>query len=793
MAAQWSYNTQAPQSTGTGFNQYSPQYGQQAAQNYGQQQPQQYGHQHFQPPPQAQIHQHAQHYSQQATQHQLPQQVAQQQYPQQTSQQYPQQASQQQYFSQQPYASRQQYSPPQQYSQQQQFDPQQQYPAQQQYPNQTQYPSQQAGQYPNQYPPATSAAFAGQPQVETPHRGCYNCGAPDHWAQACPESIRDNPAGAYNRPPPFKRQKPNPPVVTKYPVPPHVQQQHGPSPQMNSAPYAQQTFPQYQGPQGPHGPPTPQSGQSPHQQWPQQPYQQQYQQAYPQQQQYSQPYQPAGYHYQSQPYMPNAPPTPSTPYETHQSNQSSPQAAHHNVASYFANGHHQQSVRPQPQQTSSASPISAMTSKIAHQQRSINAGGTASTRQSSRNSSVSMRSISVTPTPKSVEITVEEDDDELRQLDVPDIPVFKHGTFPNLVDRPLPANFIVADALEPFDPPPAENDGHCHSKYTVIDKLSTFTSSIKETKHWEDMKHDPIFRLYPNPSKLIPLERILARYQTPHERGTSEPAELEDGEWTRNTMTQTPIEGEDLMDRLENTLGTRPSVAESAHPHGKAPWEQKPRDDALSTRKPDRVVDVVNAMQAPGGQYHWKRKTIRPVPPPPMREESPVPSPEHTPPMRTRTPSMYELNEMHQQEQGVKLESNDDKGSAPHATTTNGHDDTKPHCAYDSSDPFEPPRGPAHVRKPESYDGAADGTSFAGSPNGQVNGKSKCGVNGSMSNGRSYSDEQSASPSRRRSDAAKGRKREPELSDEDNTPKRRQVDDTKCKLKKRQTKVAAAY
>ncbi|KAL8800828.1 MAG: hypothetical protein Q9182_004888 [Xanthomendoza sp. 2 TL-2023] len=791
MAAQWSYNPQAPHGTGTGFNQYPPQQRQQAAQNYGQQQPQQYGQQHFQSPFQPPIHQHTQHYPQQAPQHQHPQQVAQQQYPQQTLQQYPQQAAQQQYFAQQhqQHVSQQHYSPQQPYPHQQQYDPQQQYPAQQQYPTQTQYPSQQAGQYPNQYPLASSTAFTGQPQAETTHQGCYNCGAPDHWAQACPESIREIPAGAYNRPPPYKRHKPNPPVVTKYPVPPHVQQQHGPSPQMNPAPYAQQSFPQYQ---GPHGPPTPQSGQSPHQQWPQQSHQQQYQQAYPQQQQHSQPYQQAGYQYQPQPYIPNAPPTPATPYATHQSIQGSPQAAHYNAASYFANGHYPPSTRPQVQPTSSASPISAMASSNAHQQQSTNAGGTASAHQSSRNSSVSMRSISVTPTLKPFEVAVDEDDDILSQLDVPDIPILKHGTFASLVDRPLPANFIVADALEPFDPPPAENDGHCQSKYTVIDKLSTFTSSIKETKHWEDMKHDPIFRLYPNPSKLIPLERILERYRSQHEHENSDPPELEDGEWTRDTTFRTRTEGKDLMDRLEKSPHNRPPVAESAQPCSKAAEEQKPRTDSFPTGRPARVVEAVNAMQGPGSQHHWKRKTVRPVPPPPLREESPVPSSEHTPPMRSRTPSMYELNEMYQQEQGVKLYSNDDKASAPPASTTNGHDDTKQHLAYDSSDPFEPPP-PAHVRKPASYDGAADGTFSAGSPNGQVNRNGVCGVNGSMSNGRSYSNEQSASPSRRRSDAMNGRKREPELSDEDNTPKRRQVDDTKCKLKKRQTKVAAAY
>lgn len=150
-------------------------------------------------------------------------------------------------------------------------------------------------------------------------------------------------------------------------------------------------------------------------------------------------------------------------------------------------------------------------------------------------------------------------------------------------------------------------------------------------------------------------------------------------------------------------------------------------------------------------------------------------------------------NEIFRQEEGVRPDSDNHTSSRPHPSTTNEHSSAKKDAPYDLSDPFEPPPLPAHLRKPASYDGAADGAMPTGSPNGQVNGHGTSGVNGNISNGRSCSNEQSASPRRRRSDAANGRKREAELSDEDNTPKRRQVDDTKCRLKKRQTKVAAAY
>ncbi|KAL8753226.1 MAG: hypothetical protein Q9199_005195 [Rusavskia elegans] len=784
MATQWSHNPQS-----TGYNQYTPQYGPQALQNYVQQQPQQYGPQMYQPahPPYPQ--QLPQQYPQSTPAQQFPQQVMHQQYPQQIpQQQYPQQSPQHQY------PPQQQYDPHQQYTPQQQYDSQQQYPPQQQFSSQMQYSSQQGNQYPNQYAPAANGAYADPSQPQPTQQGCYNCGSSGHWAQACSEPKREPPAGAYNRPPPFKRQKPNPPVVTKYAVPHHMQQQHGAAPQAFGGPYAQQSYPQYQ---GPHGPPTPQSGQSPHQQWSQQPYQQQYQQAPSQQQQCSQPYQQPSYQHQQPHHVPNAPPTPATPYASHLSNQASPQAAQYNGANHFANNHFQSPLGPQAQQMSSMSPVSVVAQSNAHhhqqQQQPSNTGDAVSVRQGSRNSSVSMLSMSVTSSPEPIEVTKEEIDDDLSKLDVPDIPVVTQGSFASLVDRPLPANFIVADALEPFDPPPPENNGRCQSKYTVIDKLSTFTSSIKETKYWDDIRGDPIFISRSKSGKLIPIERILAIYQTRRGDEVQEPADLEDGEWTRDTTTTVRQEGErDLMDRLEDSLA-RPCVAESAEVHEANSRERNPRDDASTFCRPERSVQVRSAVQGPAGEHHRKRKIIRPIPPPPLREDSPLGSPERTPPMRSRTPSMYELNEIYRQEQGVKTGTGSITGDTAQTSMANGNGQN--HVSYDSSDPFEPPPPPAHLRKLSSYDGAADGLQPAGSPNGQVNGNGVSVSHGSNGNGRSYSNGQSGSPSRRRSDAVNGCKREPEevLSDEDNTPKRRQADDTKSKLRKRQPKVAAAY
>ncbi|KAL8673952.1 MAG: hypothetical protein Q9168_001647 [Polycauliona sp. 1 TL-2023] len=743
-------------------------------------------------------HQPTQQYPQQTPPQQFPQQVIHQQYPPQSvQQQYPQQTPQQQY------PPHQQYDPRQHYPTQHQHDYQQHYPPQQQFP-QMQYSSQQGTQYPNQYPPVTNDTYADQSQPQPAQQGCYNCGSSGHWAQACSEPKREPPAGAYSRPPPFKRQKPNPPVVTKYTIPHHVQTQHGPAPQALGGSYMQQSSTQYQ---GPHGPPTPQSGQSPHQQWSQQTYEQQYQQCPPQQQQHhSQPQQQPSHQHQHVAHFLNAPPTPATPYASHLSNQASPPAVQYNGASYFANTHLQSPVGPQAQQMSSASPVSVAAQTIAnHQQQSqqqqqqqqyqpLNTGETASVRQASRNSSVSMLSMSVaTPSPEPAEVTNEDDDDDLSTMDVPDIPVATQGTLANLVDRPLPANFIVADALDPFDPPAPESNGRCQSKYTVIDKLSTFTSCIRETKYWDDIRGDPIFISRPKSSKLIPMERILSLYRKQSGDQGNEPTELEDGECSRDTTTTSRHEGgRDLMGSLEDSLAS-PSVAESNEGQGVHTREHKSLEHPTISWKPERSLQVRNGTQGPAGEHFWKRKIIRPVPPPPMREDSPRGSPERTPPMRSRTPSMYELNEIYQQEQAGENGSGSNSGDLAQTSTVNGHE--RNGVTYDASDPFEPPPPPAHLRKPSSFDGAADGFQAIGSPNGQVHGNGVFVVPGGKGNGRSYSNGQSGSPSRRRSDEVSGRKRVPEdaLSDEDNTPKRRQADDLRSKLKKRQPQVAAAY
>lgn len=67
------------------------------------------------------------------------------------------------------------------------------------------------------------------------------------------------------------------------------------------------------------------------------------------------------------------------------------------------------------------------------------------------------------------------------------------GSQPTLIGRPLPTNFVVADALAPFDAPAFGDNGRCKSKY--FDRLDTNDrlQNVRETSEWDKHEKDPIF------------------------------------------------------------------------------------------------------------------------------------------------------------------------------------------------------------------------------------------------------------------------------------------------------------
>ena len=126
-----------------------------------------------------------------------------------------------------------------------------------------------------------------------------------------------------------------------------------------------------------------------------------------------------------------------------------------------------------------------------------------------------------------------------------------------LVGRPLPTNFVVADALAPFAPPALGDKGLCKSKYVERAKPDTELQNVKETSDWNSHKKDPIFASLSDDSRLVPLKEIDAIYR-PHqikqELADSDHMREPDPREDRRARSD---DHEDVMNSLENALGGR--------------------------------------------------------------------------------------------------------------------------------------------------------------------------------------------------------------------------------------------
>ncbi|KAL6719291.1 hypothetical protein ACLMJK_003530 [Lecanora helva] len=482
-----------------------------------------------QPPPQSP-------YYPQAQPFQQPQYQQSHQYPQTQYQQTPQTISHPQNFQQEHYPPVQQ-SPHAQTSQQpsyyypnvqqQHAHPQQLYVESQQQPyngNYQQFAHQQrfSQQHsPTPYPTSTQQYQQQQPnsvqgQLNPPSNAvsCFNCGAPSHMAQNCPEPKRKVPVGAldprkYTNP--LKRVKSGGTVITKYGPPPNSAQAQVYSPGYSPPKYGFNAQSQYQGPLTPSPASTAGYDASHQQAW-----HQYYQwQAYQQNQQQLQP-QDASYQAQYHATLPS----PNTSYvnRSQQSNQMSHAAPSGQVS-------HVQPPQIKSSQTHTTAPQHPVhTPNSQHSQ----VGGASFPLRQQSTSSVSMESQS---TPPSARDTLAHDleDDDLNLLDVPDLPnsqsehgktSYIQGTTLSapacLINMPLPANFIVADALYPIPPPDPGQEGRCQSKYLRDVTIESLCGNIQGSKYWKDHKDDTAFLALLEDETVIPIDEVRAELAKRH-------------------------------------------------------------------------------------------------------------------------------------------------------------------------------------------------------------------------------------------------------------------------------------
>lgn len=405
----------------------------------------------------------------------------------------------------------------------------------------------------------------------------------------------------------------------------------------------------------------------------------------------------------------------------------------------------------------------------------------------------------VTATEKHLEDSDEIEEDNLDSLDIPDIPP-SPSTFSSVLSRnttivqpirlistPLPANFVVADALYPIPPPAPALDGRCLSKYVTSTDIDEEHENIEYSRYWNNNRDDPIFADRPSDESTTSLEDLLtlvkqryvdgeARHESRKSRSSSHSnsvrresidkasalASIEQNLAAEKAKLATRLAELERRKNLQNGKHALSPQAASGSPpidkHVTPQQEQQSQPQPVIFKKPmtrhEQTEAVLVALGVTGSP---KPVDMRPLPP--YRGEP----------------------------RGPPDESLNSADSLPNDHSTNG------------STPHQKGHGPPPPPfRQTSYSGGADGSpSSAASSHVNAHSYSANGVDYNDGNTNYATEEPNQSPNESRSGRSGSRKRSfarrGSCSDEEDTPARRQEDDVTPKLKRRQPKVAEAY
>lgn len=456
----------------------------------------------------------------------------------------------------------------------------------------------------------------------------------------------------------------------------------------------------------------------------------------------------------------------------------------------------------------------------------------------------SMQPYSSKPRSPPAELTQSQpEEDDLNALDIPDIPpsskflgdemIFAgHASF-CLVKRPLPSNFIVADAIAPFESSRAEDRGRCESKYWPKGGLEKLYQHVKDSSDWVDVSNDPIFLTIPEESEVVPLEDLTSLYNQTHSDDGNVDGNEDGNEDGREEMeAQIQEEGEasrslqdgerkgDFMDSLEHALGE--GRRKQPEQNGNATnTSQEPVESHTNTEELLASLGVT-------GTPKPVRAPARPYPPPSLEQQGQVPS-DNTNRQTSRSPSRYEWSivsirlinptltddncrqlaqDRHfKSSSGIKSEHHDYEEGDTWKHTHLYNDRYTPHeskftsrnmhGSSERSYPREFEQPLVSVVHKHSF---SEGVGIRPLSAEQNLGNHPLFADPVSTNGTSYNRqsmvEQYNSPVKTYSERLNGRKREydhRDSSDEGEAPGRRQIDDFTPKLKRRQPKVAEAY
>lgn len=248
--------------------------------------------------------------------------------------------------------------------------------------------------------------------------------------------------------------------------------------------------------------------------------------------------------------------------------------------------------------------------------------------------------VSVPPEPDTANDEFEENN--LNMLDIPDLPSSSHhltdqkilagGTSIRLIGRPLPANFIVADAISPIDPPRPENDGHCVSKYQCRGSLKNLLQHVKNTDDWDELSKDPIFLTISDESQAISIQHLKSIYNPQLVDENSQEAESQVDEAMEETKsTRNGSDAWDVMDSLEHALNA-----------GRHKGNGSTRSSSSTQSKPHKDTEEVLAALGVTGAPKPVRAPARPYPPP-SEDQQGHPSRDKLSRSRSRSASRHNL------------------------------------------------------------------------------------------------------------------------------------------------------
>ena len=236
-------------------------------------------------------------------------------------------------------------------------------------------------------------------------------------------------------------------------------------------------------------------------------------------------------------------------------------------------------------------------------------------------------------------------EDDLNALDIPDMPpssttltdeiILTGRVSFHLIKRPLPSNFVVADAIAPFEASSVEDLGLCESKYWPKGVLSKLYQHVRDTSDWDDLLNDPIFLSIPDESEIIPIEDLTSLYNQSHCGDGNE--QLEERVQEVVEEVKSPQDGEDtgdVMDSLEHAL----SEGRRKQPDAKCTTTDTPKEPVNPRTDTEELLASLGVTGAPKPV----RAPARPYPPPSLEQQGRATS-NHRSWSSSRSPSRYEI------------------------------------------------------------------------------------------------------------------------------------------------------